>query len=223
MITFRIIDHHEVGHAYAWHIEFASADHAIFPRGEEEFGNLALDRCLWGAFNPDGRLLGLSYIKIETNRKSIEVGGLMVSASARGKGIGGVLMRLPIAHLLVNEQPLDWKTQPTILTHVLKDNENPLGVIRDCGFICAKDVKIPADQLPGLRASEDGFVHGLEFHFDIPSALVSLATWLKDWSGTLRDDDPCAVDLREGDSLDIWGDIILSIAKKKTEVQENAA
>lgn len=217
MITFKIVDHNQVGLAYLWHKEFANADDAIFPRSEEEFDALALDRCLWGAFDESKKIVGLSYIKVENNRKIIELGGLMVSTDFRGKGLGEALLRLPLAHLLINEQPLKWTPVPTILTHALQDNSNPQNIIMKCGFEFAKTVKIPADCLPGLRSRDDGFIYGNEFHLKFPEALLSLSSWLRKWDGTLRDGLNAIVDLREGDSLSSWADLVQSMAKNEEE------
>lgn len=223
MITFRIVDHNEVGLAYLWHKEFANADDAIFPRSEEEFNTLALERCLWGAFDESGKVAGLSYIKVENNKKSIELGGLMVSADFRGKGLGEALLRLPLAHLLINEQPLQWTPQPIILTHALQDNSNPQTIIKKCGFELAKPVKLPSEQLPGLRSSDDGFIYGNEFHLKIPHALSSLSSWLRDWDGTLRGGISAIVDLRDGESLPMWADLVMSMAETVEEKKSQMA
>lgn len=212
MITFRIVDTSEVGRAYAWHADFAAANDAIFPRTERAFGEMALDRLVWCAITDTDHIVGMSYANVKDDLSEVEIGGLMVDATMRGKGLGDVLMRLPLAHLLVNEQPLAWSPAPTILTHALKDNHLPRGIIGRVGFRFATDVTIPGAMLPGLRTESDGNVHGTEFHLAIPDGLHSVADWLGAWTGKLNDGSDCQIDMREGERLSDWADAIRGMA-----------
>lgn len=204
LVTFRIVDSSEVGRAHAWHAGFAAANDAIYPRTEKAFYRLTLDRNVWCAITEEDELLGMSYACMNDDESEVEVGGLMVAAKTRGKGIGDILMRLPLCHFLVNEDPLAWNRPPRIVAHALKGNELPRRIITRAGFQHATAVSIPADVLPGLRTEADGLIHGDEFHLQMPGALSGQADWLDSWSGTLRDGTAASISLLPGEALSDW-------------------
>lgn len=210
--TFRIVDTSEVGRAHAWHSGFAAANDAIFPRTEKVFFNLTLDRNVWCAITDDDEIVGMSYANVSDDAKEVEIGGLMVSAKTRGRGIGDLMMRLPLVHFLVTERPLRWERPPTIVAHALEGNEMPRGIIARAGFEFHEEVRIPPEALPGLRVGDDGMVHGDEFHLKLPEALHHLADWLDGWRDVLKDGSPATIGILEGESLADWATVLRSMA-----------
>lgn len=205
------MDTSEVGRAHAWHAGFAAANDAIFPRTEKAFYDLTLDRNVWCAISDDDEILGMSYAKVADDETEVEIGGLMVAAKTRGRGIGDLLMRLPLIQFLVNERPLRWARPPAIVAHALAGNELPRRIIQRAGFEHAKPVSIPAHVLPGLRTGQDGQVHGDEYHLRLPDALLDLARWLDGWTGVLRDGSAARIQLLEGESLADWATVLRSM------------
>lgn len=177
---------------------------------------MAMERQLWCAITDDDDIVGMSYANVSEDLTEVEVGGLMVDPSTRGKGVGDVLMFLPLAHFLVNEQPLSWDIPPRIITHTLRDNLMPRGIIARVGFRHDRDVVIPGSALPGLRTEPDGNVHGVEFLFEVPGGLRSVAGWLGDWSGVLRDGSPATIEMRPGEQLSDWASAVGEMADEHT-------
>lgn len=206
--NFRIVDTSEVGRAHAWHQGFAAANDAIFPRTEKVFRDLTLDRNVWCAITNDDEIVAMSYANLDEVKNELEIGGLMVSAKTRGRGIGDLMMRLPLVHYLVYERPLRWPTPPTIVAHVLAGNPAPRGIISRAGFDFHEEVCIPSEALPGLRTGPDGMVHGDEFHLRLPQALMDLADWLDGWSDELRDGSPAAIHMLEGETTGDWATVL---------------
>lgn len=213
-ITFRTVDTSEIGRAHEWHREFASANDAIYPRSKEQFLQLALDRYVWCAVSTDDEYLAMSYANYDDVKNEWEIGGLMVADKMRGKGLGTIMMRVPLAHMLFNEQPLTWTLPPKIVAHVLTGNDAPRKIIPEVGFAFAEHVTIPPEALPGLRVSDDGMIHGDEFHFEIPDGLTSLADWTAGWNDTLKDGTRAEIDLLEGNTLDDWTVAIRDMAAR---------
>ncbi len=206
------MDTSEVGRAHAWHSGFAAANDAIFPRTEKAFFDLTLDRNVWCAITDDDEIVGMSYAKVSDDETEVEVGGLMVSAKTRGRGIGDLMMRLPLIHFLVTERPLRWERPPAIVAHALAGNEMPRRIITRAGFEFHEEVCIPPGVLPGLRTGPDGMVHGDEYHLKIPDALLDLAQWLDEWSDVLRDGSPARITMLEGESIADWATVLRSMA-----------
>lgn len=206
------MDNTEIGTAFDWHREFANAHEAIYPRDRNTFADLVYDRCVWCAVAPDGAFKAMSYAAY--SNEEWEIGGLMVCEEMRGKGLGRVMMRLPLIHMLVNEQPLAVEPQPKIVAHVLRGNDAPRRIIPEVGFVFAKAVEIPSMFLPGLKADEDGMVRGDEFHLPIPSGVFELADWCDSWDGTLADGTDATVDLLGSLSLADYGVALREIGQK---------
>jgi hypothetical protein len=203
-ITFRIVDSNETGRAFHWHRAFAETHEAIYPRNEATFERLVLERSVWCAISADDEYLALSYASFSDEDEAWEIGGLMVSEAMRGKGLGLIMMRLPLANMLFNEQPLSWDVVPKIVAHVLASNDAPRRIIPASGFVFDHAVEIPAAALPGLKADPDGFIRGDEFHLKIPDALLSLADWCEAWNEKLLDGTDASIDLLPGVELTDW-------------------
>ena len=213
-ITFRAIDTTEIGRAHQWHEDFASANEALYPRTASHFLQLAMDRCVWGAVSSDDEFLAMSYANFDDDKYEWEIGGLMVAQDARGKNLGSIMMRLPLAHMLFTEDPLARDPAPAIVTHVLRGNEHPRRIIPSVGFEFSHEVAIPGSAMPGMKTSEDGNVYGDEFHLKVPEALVQMAEWAEGWNGRLRDGTSAHIDLFPGHSLDLWASAFREMATR---------
>lgn len=211
-ITFRAVDTSEIGRAHKWHEDFAAANDALYPRTAAHFLELAMDQCVWGAISSNDEFLAMSYANFDEAENKWEIGGLMVAPEARGAGLGSIMMRLPLAHMLFSENPLALDPPPTIVTHVLHGNESPRRIIPSVGFDFSHAVAIPGSAMPGMRTSEDGNVHGDEFHLKIPGALLELADWAEGWNGILRDGTDGHIDLLPGYSLELWATAFRAMA-----------
>lgn len=204
MITFRIVDSSEIGRAFQWHSDFAALNDAIFPRPESTFKDMVFDRQVWCAIDSEDCYLALSYAAYDEDDNVWEIGGLMVTDGARGKGLGDIMMRLPLISMLVTERPMRCSPVPAIVTHVLKSNPAPRNIIGRAGFVFHHDVEIPKDVLPGLRHDEDGMIRGDEFHLQMPEAVADLADWLDEWSLQLRDGSPASLELVDSLTIADW-------------------
>lgn len=211
-ITFRAIDSSEIGRAHKWHEDFAAANEALYPRTASHFLELAMDRCVWGAVSSDDEYLAMSYANFDDDKNEWEIGGLMVTPDARGKNLGSIMMRLPLAHMLFTENPLALDPAPTIVTHVLHGNDHPRRIIPSVGFEFSHDVTIPGSAMPGMKTDDDGNVRGDEFHLKVPDALIQLAEWAEKWDGKLRDGTSARIDLFHGYSLDLWASAFRDMA-----------
>lgn len=211
-IEFRAFDTSEIGRAHKWHEDFAATNDALFPRTAQHFLELAMNRCVWGAISSNDEFLAMSYASFDEAKHEWEIGGLMVSPEARGKGLGTLMMRLPLAHVLFTEDPLANTPPPAIVTHILKGNQDPRSIVPAVGFGFHGHVSIPSEAVPGLRADENGIVHGDEFHLILPDALISLAEWAESWNGVLHDGTPASIDLLPGYSLGMWAEAFRDMA-----------
>jgi hypothetical protein len=203
-IEFRIVDTDESGRAFKWHRAFAASHEAIYPRDRSTFERLIVERSVWCAVSSDGEYVAMSYAAFSEEDHEWEIGGLMVSEGMRGRSLGSIMMRLPLASMLFNEQPLSWRRVPKIVAHVLASNDAPRRIILDVGFVHYKPVEISAEKLPGLKADPDGIIRGDEFHLKIPEALHNLADWFDSWDGKLLDGTDSSVDLLPGLTLADW-------------------
>jgi hypothetical protein len=154
----------------------------------------------------------MAYAAYSKENHEWEVGGLMVPEAMRGKGLGRIMMRLPLVSMLFDEQPLSRKPVPKIVAHVLASNDAPRRIIPEVGFAHHRPVEIPAEKLPGLKADADGIIRGDEFHLRIPEALHSLADWCDSWDGKLLDGTDSSIDLLPGLTLADWATALRDMA-----------
>lgn len=211
-VRFRIIDTDESEQAFRWHRAFADSHEAIFPRDRPTFDRLIAERSVWCAVSQDGEYMAMSYAAFSDKSHEWEIGGLMVSEAMRGKGLGRIMMRLPLVSMLFNEQPLSRKPAPKIVAHVLASNNAPRRIIAGVGFAHHRPVEIPSKELPGLKADDDGIIRGDEFHLSIPEALHSLAEWCDCWDGKLHDGTDSSIDLLPGLTLAVWAAALRDMA-----------
>lgn len=213
MILFSAIEFEQCETAYHWHRGFAGANDALYPRQYDEFQSLVMEGSVWAARDARGNYLALAYASYDEEKKECEVGGLMVATQARGKGLGATIMRLALAHALVEENLLSI-SGVRVIAHVLKSNNDPRKIIEEkLYFRHSRSIKIPASELPGLRAEGDSYVHGDEFEIDAPKTLAALAEWARQWPQSADQNNPAHVELRHGVSLFDWAEALNAMAK----------
>jgi GNAT superfamily N-acetyltransferase len=213
MILFSAVDYEECTAAYQWHRGFSGANDALFPRHHDDFQLMVLQGSVWAARDVGGDFLALAYASYDEQAKICEVGVLMVAAQARKKGLGSTIMRLTLAHMLLEEHLLEIPGAK-IIAHVLRSNEEPRAIIEGAlRFHMRKAVSYDASDLPGLRVEEDGRVHGDEFEITIPDTLQALAEWASNWTATL-DEGTVDVELRTGIHMSDWAAALTQLAEQ---------
>ncbi|ORU97160.1 hypothetical protein AWB94_30975 [Mycolicibacterium canariasense] len=194
----------EAREVFQWHRGFAGANDMLFPRSWNQYEQLANDGRVFTA-KEDGEYLGLCYYnwdEDDEDDKFWELGGLMVATNTRGRSIGITLMRVTLAQLLFDEEPLS--RHEAIISHVHSQNDNPRRVIEThLGFPHQRQIEIPGAVVPGLRQDEDGMVRGDVFAFAYPYTLEKLLVWCETWDGRLRDGSPAEIQIF-GDGIEIW-------------------
>lgn len=212
MILLSAIDFDECKAAYGWHRGFAGANDALFPRSRDRFEELVMEGSVWAAREHSGDYLALAYASYNEIEKECEIGGLMVAVQARGKGLGTLVMRLALAHIVLEENLLS-DPNVRVVAHVLKANPMPRNIIESqLQFVHARQVEIPQEALPGLRADPDGIIRGDEFELSNPKTLLALAEWAKSWTGKLADGHVADIELRNGISLLDWAAALEDLA-----------
>ncbi len=201
MITFRRVPPDDRYEAYQWHRGFAAGDDHLFPRAKSDYGELVLSGAVWCTVTASNDYCAMAYYAEDDD--AWEVGGLMVSESERGRGVGSILMRLALGTVLTEQDPLN--SGERVIAHVHAENDKPRGLIEhSLKFAYSKSVKIPGSQLPGLRTDDEGYVNGDEFELTVPGSLEALAEWCEGWSGELKDGTPASISLPRGQTLDGW-------------------
>lgn len=209
MVEFCVVDPLKGREAYQWHRGFAASDDCIFPRPWAIFESLADDGQVWCARNGEGEYLGLGYFSFHNG--NWEVGGLMVTAKERGKGVGAIIARLTLGHVLFEEDPLD--RGESVIMHVHVENKHPRSIIEQVlKFRYSKPIKVPGSAFPGLRTNAAGEVEGDEFELVKPDTLNALAQWCDNWDGRLGDNRVAKLLLRPGTSLRMWASAFRDMA-----------
>lgn len=203
----------EAREVFQWHRGFASADDMLFPRSWAQYEQLANEGRVFYA-KEDGEYLGLCYYNWDDgdpHDQFWELGGLMVAARTRGRSIGITLMRVTLAQLLFDEEPLS--RHEAIISHVHSQNDSPRRVIEThLGFPHQRQIELPGDAIPGLRTDPDGMIRGDVFALAYPYTVEKLADWCETWDGRLRDGSTAEIQLFEGITVDIWGQALRQMA-----------
>jgi GNAT superfamily N-acetyltransferase len=209
-ITFRHVDPSEADRAYQWHRAFADGNSHIFPRTREHYEELARGWQNWCALDDD-ELVGLVYYSFDEHDQVWELGGLMVADGQKGRGVGATLMRVALANLLVDLDPL--QDQQSVISHVHRDNVAPRNVIeKQLAFAHKGPIQVPSEAVPGLAADADGYVYGELYELKDPETLQALAAWCDAWEGKLLDGTPAHIELRDSMTLDLWARAIRQMA-----------
>ena len=199
--------------AYRWHRGYAASNDHLFPRTWPAYERMANDGQVWCAKDEEGDFLALAYSTLDGD--AWEVGGLMVAVQEKGKGIGSIIARLTLGHLLFEEDPLG--NGQRVIAHIHALNDEPRHLFEDVlKFSITNRVCIPVSELPGLKANADGYVEGDELGLVNPQTLTDLASWCRAWKDRLKDGRAAAIVLRDGISLEMWADAFDDMAFRLT-------
>ena len=137
----------------------------------------------------------------------------MVANQERRKGVGSIIARLTLGHVLFEEDPLD-RGEP-VIAHVHAENLEPRPIIENVlKFRLARKIKVPGERLPGLRTNAAGEVEGDEFELVRPDSLHALAEWCNTWNGKLSDGRKVKILLSPGTSLNKWARAFRDMASR---------
>jgi GNAT superfamily N-acetyltransferase len=205
----------EASAAYEWFEQFAQRSDAIYFRDANWFKAIAEEGAVWWAKSEEGAIFGLVYTYFDQSERAWELGGLMVPPEASGMGIGSTLMRIALAHTLFENDPLEAGRGIRVVTHVRKGNDDPRGIIEKMHFHRTREIREPAERLPGLKAEADGFVYGDEFELELPAGLRSLGDWAYRWRGELKDGSGATIVIRrDGVDTMTWGRALREMASR---------
>lgn len=208
-VTFSLVQHQDLDVAYGWHRGFVASNDFLLAKPFPQLQEIARSGNLWVAKNSrTGDIQAMAYAVLDGN--TWEIGGLMVAIQEANRGLGTTIFSIALGHLLVEENPLAEGKQ--VVAHAHAQNPMPRGIIGGrLKFETLRDVAIPKEDLPGLRADDDGFVRGTEFGLKRPETLDALADWANGWNGVLRDGSPAELVLREGVTMQLWRDVFLAM------------
>ena len=184
--TFSVVSSAEVATAYAFHKGVADSDEHIFPRTREQLETYAKDNSLFGARRTDtGEFVGLCYIKRDSDTEPYELGGLTVPESLQKHGIGEMLAKFALAHVMAFDDP--WSTKQDVIAHVHESNQKPRHLLERLLFEHVETKAYPGEGFPpSMKRNASGEVVGDIFRFTV-SGLVTLAEWFtNEFRGTLR-------------------------------------
>lgn len=207
-VTFSIVDPDHGREAYQWHRGFAGANANVYGRPWADYEKMAAAGEVFGAVDENDDYLGLCYFHFDKRKKAWELGGMMVSQRERGRGIGGVLGRVTMGHVLFEEDP--FSRGESIIARVVEQNADPRGMLEGGpsdkpAFQKSEGaLHVPGKDLPGVATDKDGFVTGDQYTVDKGVALMGLADWAGNWSGLLKDGTPAFVRCRPGVTVALW-------------------
>jgi hypothetical protein len=203
-VTFAIVDPEQGREAYQWHRGFAGANANVYGRPWADYEKMAARGEVFCAVDEHDDYLGLCYFHFEKKKKAWELGGMMVSQRERGRGIGGVLGRVTMGHVLFEEDP--FARGETVMARVVEQNADPRAILEGGAAFQKKAgaLHVPAKELPGVAADADGYVTGDQYDVDKQVALAILSSWAGEWQGALKDGTPADIRFRPGVSIELW-------------------
>ncbi|MDP2345305.1 MAG: hypothetical protein Q8O67_30455 [Deltaproteobacteria bacterium] len=207
-MTFSIVDPEQGREAYQWHRGFSGASTNVYGRPWVDYEKMAARGEVFGAVDENDDYLGLCYFHFEKRKKAWELGGMMVSQRERGRGIGGVLGRVTMCHVLFEEDP--FSRGENIIARVIESNADPRGMLetnvneasafkKDAGAM-----NVPAADLAGVTANAAGYVVGDQYNIDQQVALLGLSEWCKGWESKLKDGTLADIRMRPGITTQVW-------------------
>jgi GNAT superfamily N-acetyltransferase len=163
--TFSVVPSTEVAKAYAFHESIAGSDAHIWPRTRDQLEAYARDNSLFGVRQTDtGQFVGLCYVKRDSDTEPFELGGLTVAEAHRKGGIGLMLVRFALAHVMVYDDP--WSTKQDVIAHVHESNDNPRRLIDLLCFEHVERKAYPGEGFPtSMKRDAEGKVVGDIFRF----------------------------------------------------------
>jgi GNAT superfamily N-acetyltransferase len=161
-------------------------DEHLWPRTTEELAHMAEEGELFccedefgDAVTPEHRtrIVAACYLKAETH--AYEFGGVCVSPSVRGHGVGTFLGQVAIATVLAQSNQVN-----RLIAHVHEDNELPRHMLARMGFQQTSERVVADDAPASMRRNSAGKVVGDVFRFE-EAAFATLADHLEGFHGQL--------------------------------------
>jgi len=181
--------------AFSFFKSVQSADAHIWPRTEGDLARFAADGSLFGIRRSDTEeLVGLCYAVLNEEETEYEIGGLIVASTAQNLGLGTILTRFALSHLIANERP--WHYKRKIIAHIHELNNAPRNVFGATGFMLV-DKEIVPDHIapPSMKRNPEGKLVGDKLLFP-RSAVPELLKWLnEEFNGILRNGSAIIIDL----------------------------
>ena len=181
--------------AFSFFKTVQSTDAYIWPRTEKDIERFAADGALFGIRRLDtGELVGLCYAVLNEEETEFEIGGLIVASTAQNLGLGTILTRFAVAHVIANERP--WHYKREIISHIHESNDAPRNVFATSWFTFVGKEIVPEEHAPAsMKRNADGKLVGDKFLFP-RSAVPALSKWLdEEFDGTLRNGTVIVIEL----------------------------
>ena len=181
--------------AFAFFKSVQSTDSHLFPRSEEDLYRYATEGALFGIRLSDSdEFVGLCYAVLNQEETEFEIGGLIVASTAQNLGLGTILTRFAVAHVIANERP--WHYKREIISHIHESNNAPRNVFATSWFTFVGKEIVPEEHAPAsMKRNADGQLVGDKFLFP-RSSVPALSKWLdEEFDGTLRNDAVIVIEL----------------------------
>jgi hypothetical protein len=119
---------------------------------------------------------------------------LIVASTAKNLGLGTILARFAVAHVIANERP--WHYKREIISNVHESNDAPRGVFARSWFTFVGKETVPEEHAPAsMKRNAEGKLVGDKFLFP-RTAVPELSKWLnEEFNGRLRDGTAIVIDL----------------------------
>jgi ribosomal protein S18 acetylase RimI-like enzyme len=181
--------------AYAFHQSQALQDENLWLRSDVEIEEFAKRGRLFGTHWCDSNsFVGLCYVRLTSDEREWELGGLTVAKDARHLGIGQLLIRVIIAHTTALDFPqLHGRA---IIAHVRTTNERAQQFLSELGFVVHTDPVVFTNAPTTMRGAPGGDVVAYKFMFP-KDGLCQLETWFKEFNDTLPNGVKVQIDLGE--------------------------
>jgi hypothetical protein len=163
-----------------------SDDH-LWPRTREEIYHFAVEGELFGIrASTTEEFVGLCYASLNKEETEYEIGGLIVADIAKNLGLGTILTRFAVAHVIANERP--WLYKRKIISHIHQANNDPRNIFARSWFEQIGSEPVPEEIAPpSMKRNAEGKLVGDKFEFP-RTAVPQLSKWLnEEFNGLLRD------------------------------------
>jgi hypothetical protein len=136
----------------------------------------------------------MCYAMSNEEETEYEIGGLIVAPTAQKLGLGTILTRFAVAHVIANERP--WHDNRTIISFIHESNNAPRKIFDRSWFKYLHKEPVPEERAPSsMKRNADGKLVGDKFLFP-RSAVRDLSRWLnEEFDGKLLDGRSIEIDL----------------------------
>lgn len=181
--------------AFAFFKSVQSTDSHIWPRTEEDIHRYATEGALFGIRRKESdEFVGLCYAVLNPGETEFEIGGLIVASTTQKLGLGTILTRFAVAHVIANERP--WHYQRSIIAHIHESNLAPRNIFDKSWFTYLETEIVPEEVAPSsMKRNAEGKLVGDKLLFP-RHAVRRLSKWLnEEFNGALLDGSIIEIDL----------------------------